>query len=184
MIVIESNSQQFPTKPWIKQDGDTVVTIKWPTQNTDILAGRHISSRRFGPEFPFLCYHWCPEIGAQGGKWDHISRDNLTMCDWEKWDEHYRSFGPDWHKLPCKTWEAGLKHPEPSSGTCAVYSVVECYNPDRIGLIGFDYVLDNNTDWMHDAKAELASIESVVDIVDLRTPRQGAGIVLESLCSN
>ncbi len=169
MLVIESNSQQFPTEPWTKGDGDTVVTIKWPTKNTDILAGRHISSRRNGPEYPFLCYHWCPEMGEQGGKWDHIPRDNITMADWERWDAFYRSFGP-------------VKHPDPSSGACAVYSVVECYNPDHIGLIGFDYVLDNNTDWMHDARAELASIKAIVDIIDLRTPQTGEKSDRSSLC--
>jgi len=158
MIVIESNSQQFPTNSWTKGD-DLVITIKWPTPNTDILAGRHISSRRNGPQYPFLCYRWNPPLSEK--KWQHIPRDNIIMCDWQKWDAHYRSFGP-------------VKHPDPSSGACAVYSVVECYNPDRLGLIGFDYVLDNNTDWMHDAKAELASIKSIVDIVDLRTPGQGS----------
>ena len=85
MIVVESNSQQFPTDPWVKREGDTVVTIKWPTKNTEYLAGRHISSRRNGPH-PFLCYRWCPEMGEYGGKWDHIPRDNITVSDWERWD--------------------------------------------------------------------------------------------------
>ena len=67
-----------------------------------------------------------------------------------------------------------VKHPDPSSGACAVYSVIECYNPENIGLVGFDYVLDNNTDWMHDARAELRSIEALVNIIDLRTPQTGA----------
>lgn len=169
MIVIESNSRQFPTEPWVKRDGDTVVTIKWPTKNTDILAGRHISSRGYGPEYPFLCYKWNPPLSVD--KWAHIPRDNITMTDWAHWDEFYRSFGP-------------VKHPDPSSGACAVYSVVECYNPSEIGLIGFDYVLDNNTEWMHDARAELASIKAVVDIVDLRTPQTGAKSDRSSLCLN
>ena len=169
MIVIESNSKQFPTEPWTKRDGDTVITIKWPTKNTDILAGRHISSRRNGPEYPFLCYKWNPPMGERGGKFDDVPRDNITMCNWEQWDEFYRAFGP-------------VKHPDPSSGTCAIYSVVECYNPPQIGLIGFDYVLDNNTDWMHDARAELASIKAIVDIIDLRTPQTGEKSDRSSLC--
>jgi len=94
-------------------------------------------------------------MGERGGKFDDVNRTNIIMADWEKWDEHYRSFGP-------------VKHPDPSSGACAVYSVVEHFAPDEIGLIGFDYVLDNKADWMHDAKAELRSIESIVNIIDLR----------------
>ena len=161
MIVIESNSRQFPTEPWTKREGDTVVTIKWPTKNTKILAGRHISSRQNGPDYPFLCYKWNPPLAEPGGKWNHVPRDNITEANWAYWDEYYRSFGP-------------VKHPDPSSGACAVYSVIECYNPENIGLVGFDYVLDNNTDWMHDARAELRSIEALVNIIDLRTPQTGA----------
>ena len=154
LIVIESNSRQFPTKRWVKND-ETVVTIKWATANTDYLCARHISHKR---KQPFLCYKWNPPMGERGGKFDHIERDNLWQADWEKWDDHYRSFGG--------------KHPDPSSGACAVYCVVERWQPENIGLIGFDYVLDNNTGWIHDARAELKSIESIVNIIDLRTPRR------------
>ena len=154
LIVIESNSVQFPTTPWIKGD-ETVVTVKRATQNTDYLCGRHISSRRDQEQYPYLCYKWNPSTG----KFGDISQSHVWLADWQKWDHHYRSFGP-------------VKHGDPSSGTCAIYCVVERWQPEEIGLIGFDYVLDNNTDWMHDAKAELASIEALVDIIDLRTPRQ------------
>ena len=152
MIVIESNSVQFPTEKWTKTD-ETVVTIKRPTANTDYLCGRHISIRN---HCPFLCYKWNPILGDRGGKFDHISRENIWQADWAKWDNYFRSFDP--------------KHTDPSSGTCAVYCVVERWKPENIGLIGFDYVLDNNTDWLHDARAELASIERIVNIIDLRTP--------------
>jgi hypothetical protein len=155
MLVIESNSRQFPTPRWKKREGDTVITIKWPTENTDYLCGRHISSRRNGPEYPFLCYKWNPPLGDRGGKFDDVPRDNIWQADWERWDKHYRSFG-------------NVKHPDPSSGACAVYSVVERWSPDTVGLIGFNYVLDNNTEWMHDARAELESIKSIVTIIDLR----------------
>ena len=163
MIVIESNSRQFPTAPWADNEGHMVVTIKWPTPNTDYLCGRHISSRRNGPEYRFLCYRWNPPMGDRGGKFDDIDRENIWQADWQKWDDHYRSFGD-------------VKHPDPSSGTCAIFCVVERWEPETIGLIGFDYVLDNNTDWMHDARAEKAAIEDIVNIIDLRTPRQGEGI--------
>lgn len=154
MIVVESNSVLFPTAPWTKRPGDTVITVKRPTPNTDILAGRHISQRRNGPEYPFLCYKWNPPIGDRGGKFDDVPRDNITQANWQYWDEYFRSYDP--------------KHPDPSSGTCAVYSVIERFAPDTIGLVGFDYVLDNNTEWLHDARAELDSITHLINVVDLR----------------
>ena len=126
-----------------------MVTVKRPTENTDYLAARHISARQ-GNDYPFLCYKW-----DTWAKDPDISRENLWQANWERWDYHYRLFNP-------------VKHPEPSSGTCAIYSVVERWNPDVIGLIGFDYVLDNNTNWFHDARAELDSILSLVRIIDLR----------------
>ncbi len=103
-------------------------------------------------------------MGDRGGKFDDVDRDNIWQADWERWDAHYRSFGP-------------VKHPDPSSGTCAVYSVVERWKPDTIGLIGFDYVLDNKADWIHDARAELKSIESIVHIIDLRRQKVNRGKV-------
>jgi len=160
LIVLESNSRQFPTQPWERQPDDIVVTIKWPTANTKFLAGRHISHRR-GNDYPYLCYKWNPPMGDRGGKFDDVDRDNIWQADWEKWDAHYRSFGD-------------VKHPDPSSGACAVYSVVERWKPKTVGLIGFDYVLDNNTDWLHDAHAELESIKSIVDVIDLRDGRKDA----------
>lgn len=55
-----------------------------------------------------------------------------------------------------------------SLGLCAVLGVVDRWNPDEIGLIGFDNILDGNEEWGHDAIAERACIESLVKIVDLR----------------
>ena len=107
-------------------------------------------------------------MGDRGGKFDHIERGSLWQADWERWDEYFRTFDP--------------KHPDPSSGTCAVYCVVERWAPQEIGLAGFDYVLDNNTDWLHDASAELKSIEALVNIVDLRTPGQGERNHRSELC--
>lgn len=132
--------------------------MKFPTDNTDYLAGRHISSRRNNGPQPFLCYKWNPPIGDRGGKFDDVDRENIWQADYEYWDEYFRSFDP--------------KHPDPSSGTCAVYSVIERWHPENIGLAGFDFVLDNNTDWIHDARAERESIEQLVDIIDLRDRRE------------
>jgi hypothetical protein len=150
MLVIESNSVQFPTAHWKKRQGDTVVTVKRPTVNTDYLCARHISFNH--GLHPFWVYKYNPPMG---GKFDYIPRHNIWQADWERWDEYYHSFGE-------------VKHKDPSSGTCAVYCAVERFNPKEIGLIGFDYVLDNNRDWFHDARAELESIESLVTIIDLR----------------
>jgi hypothetical protein len=44
----------------------------------------------------------------------------------------------------------------------------ERWKPEKVGLIGFDWVLDGNPDWDHDAIAERACIESLVEVVDLR----------------
>ena len=94
-------------------------------------------------------------MGDRGGKFDDIDRDNIWQANWRGWDNHFRTFGD-------------VKHPDPSSGTCAVFCVVERWEPKEIGLIGFDYVLDNETDWLHDARAELEAIEDIVNIIDLR----------------
>jgi len=93
-------------------------------------------------------------MGERGGKFDDIDRTNIWQANWLKWDDYFRTFDP--------------KHPDPSSGTCAIYCVVERWKPKDIGLAGFNYVLDNETDWIHDARAELASIEGIVNIIDLR----------------
>jgi hypothetical protein len=55
-----------------------------------------------------------------------------------------------------------------------VFGVVERWQPETVGLIGFDWVLDGYEDWIHDAVAERKCIESLVDIVDLRSPETGA----------
>jgi hypothetical protein len=57
---------------------------------------------------------------------------------------------------------------KPSLGLCAVMGVVERWKPSEIGLIGYDWVLDGNPEWGHDAEAERRCIESLVKIVDLR----------------
>ena len=152
LIVIESNSRQFPTECYEKRR-DIVVTVKWPTANTDYVAARHISFNT--GEYPFFCYKWNPPLG--GGKFDHIPRNNIIQADWEYWDDWFQLFDPK---------------NEPSSGCCAVFSVVEYFKPETIGLMGFDYVLDNNTDWIHDARAERESIEQLADIIDLRDRRE------------
>ena len=155
MIVVEGASKRYPCSTFKKKKGQTIVTVKYPTENTDYLCSRHIS-RRFGYDhIPYMCYKWDIPPKEKNGKYRKISRDNMWLADWKRWDDHFKSFGP-------------LKHPDPSSGTCAIFCVVERWNPEEIGVIGMDYVLDGHTDWFHDAKAELRAINSVVKIIDLR----------------
>lgn len=80
-------------------------------------------------------------------------------CDSRRWDKYFSQFVR--YKQPpqkCK----------PSLGTCAVFAAIERWNPDEIGLIGFDNILDGNDEWLHDALAERRCIESLTRIVDLR----------------
>lgn len=81
------------------------------------------------------------------------------FCDSDRWDKYFKRFVRS-KRPPQRT--------KPSSGLCAVFGVVERWNPDEIGLIGFDWVLDGNPRWEHDAIAERACIESLVNIVDMR----------------
>ncbi len=74
------------------------------------------------------------------------------QVDSGRWDKYYKQFSKK----------------KPSSGLCAVFGVVERWEPKTIGLIGFDWVLDGNPDWMHDADAEKQAILSLVTIKDLR----------------
>ena len=81
------------------------------------------------------------------------------FCDAIRWDKYFKQF------IRSKSPPQRVK---PSLGTCAVMGVVERWNPKDIGLIGFDNILDGNTDWEHDAIAEKRCIESLVNIIDLR----------------
>ena len=61
------------------------------------------------------------------------------------------------------------KFPKPSAGTIAVYMAFERWNPERIELIGMDWVIDGNPGWFHDAEVELRSIKDLgVELIDLR----------------
>ena len=85
------------------------------------------------------------------------------FCDSRRWDDYYKQF------IRSKRPPQRVK---PSLGTCAVMGVIERWGPSDIGLIGFDNVLDGNTEWEHDAIAERRCIESLVNIIDLR-PQTG-----------
>ncbi len=76
------------------------------------------------------------------------------LADIDAWEQYWESFNPSYYK--------------PSTGTCAIFCAVERWRPETIGLIGFDWVLDENPDWFHDAKTEKLAILSLVNIKDLR----------------
>lgn len=80
---------------------------------------------------------------------------NVWKADHKKWDKYFKTFKP-------------RKHKDPSSGTCAALCAIERWNPSEIGLIGMDWVLDDNMAWFHDARAELEMLKTLVTIVDLR----------------
>ena len=88
----------------------------------------------------------------------------------------------DWHPEGGNAWwsaqEKGWFHYfdqfkpklyKPSIGTMAVFMAFERWGPEKIGLIGFDWVLDNNAEWFHDSRAEREAINALgVEIIDLR----------------
>ena len=152
MIIIEGTSVHHPTD-WYDLRGEhhTVVSTKRPSPNTDFLCCRDINWRK--PNYkhiPFMCYKWmAPNKGRQPPM-----NDLWGPADLKKWDAYFRTFKP--------------KHADPSSGTCAALCAIEKWNPREIGLIGMDWLLDNNKTWFHDARAEMEMLKSLVKVVDLR----------------
>jgi len=146
MIVVEGNSLKHPCSSK-ELNGHKVITSKVPTPNTEYLCARHIDLR--SGEYPFMCYKWLESR-------DHpeIRIDDVWQADFKRWDDYFLEFNP--------------KFPDPSSGTCAVFCVIERWKPKQIGLIGFDWVLDGNSEWIHDSKAELKAICSLTEVIDLR----------------
>ncbi len=82
--------------------------------------------------------------------------ENRYVCDWRYWDNFFIRKGPK--NLSRK----------PSVGICAFFAAYEVWKPKKVGLIGFDWVLDGHKDWPHDSRCELACMESLAEIVDLR----------------
>jgi hypothetical protein len=96
-----------------------------------------------------------------GDKYPVEKIHNRFICDYKYWDSYFRSFNPR------------NQNKKPSVGLCAVMSAYERWAPDRIGLIGFDWVLDGFVSkdpniWPHDSIAELKVMESLTEIIDLR----------------
>lgn len=108
----------------------------------------------------FMCYK-----PVMDHKRDVLDKEKFYQADHKYWDAYFLSFKPT--RVTKK----------PSTGLCAVFCAYERWMPERVGLIGFDWVLDGDSRWSHDPDCELRCIRSLVDIVDLRT-----GNVLEKQC--
>ena len=96
--------------------------------------------------------HHCPRCNPE-------MEVDIYLMDTARWEAYWKPF------IRKKRLSAQMK---PSLGTCAVFAAVEKWGVDEVGLIGCDNILDGNEDWIHDPIAELACIESLVNIVDLR----------------
>lgn len=146
MFVVEGNSQRNPCST-MDLSGHIVVTTKIPTENTVYQCVRDLT--QWHRQHPVLCYKW--------NRGEHV-----WIADYHRWDQYFRGFGP--------------YHPDPSSGTCAIFCVIERWQPETIGVIGLDWVLDGHPDWTHDAKAERECILSLVNLVDLRNGETIRGV--------
>ena len=85
---------------------------------------------------------------------------DVHYMDTDKWQEYWKPF------IRQKRLSTHMK---PSLGTCAVFGAVDRFGVDEVGLIGFDNILDQDETWDHDAIAEKRCIESLVNVVDLRS---------------
>lgn len=146
MLVVEGNSQRNPCST-TDLTGHVVITTKTPTDNTDYQCVRDLT--RWQRAHPVLCYKW-----NRG--------EDVWTADYEYWDTYFRGFDPYFA--------------DPSSGTCAIFCVIERWQPETIGVIGLDWVLDGHPDWTHDAEAERKCILSLVNIVDLRNGETIRGV--------
>lgn len=99
-------------------------------------------------------YAFCPVCNDRGIQ--------IHKMDSAKWDDY-------WAKFVRKKKAYYGSQKKPSLGTCAVFAAVERWGVDEVGVIGYDNILDGNTDWIHDPIAEKRCIESLVNVVDLRS---------------
>lgn len=114
-----------------------------------------------GAEIPMLLYY--NRCNCEPPKRCPICTDSgieVIPVNSDKWDAYWKPF------IRQKRLSTHMK---PSLGTCAVFAAVEHFGVDEVGVIGYDNILDENTEWMHDAIAEKSCIESLVNVVDLRS---------------
>ena len=113
-----------------------------------------------GPKIPMLLYfNRCTREGCRCPLCSNDPDVEIIPVNSGKWDEYWKPF------IRKKKLSSHMK---PSLGTCAVFAAVEKWGVDEVGVIGFDNILDGNEEWIHDPIAELACIESLVNVVDLR----------------
>jgi hypothetical protein len=108
---------------------------------------------KFGPEKGFLLYKNHP---TNTDKYPIQNIKNCHICDWKFWDSYFLSFGPK------------NRNKKPSVGLCAFMMAYELWKPEKVGLIGFDWVLDGYKGWLHDSFTELRVMESLCEVEDLR----------------
>lgn len=132
-------------------DHVTVATKKQSVPSDYVFCRFHFNYRG-GPKL-MVYYRRC-----KCGRCDACSEPEY-FCDFDRWNKYYSKFVRE-KRPPQRT--------KPSTGLCAVFGVVERWEPKTIGLIGFDWILDGNPDWEHDAIAEKNAILSLVNVRDLR----------------
>lgn len=105
---------------------------------------------------------------------DPLEHEDLWIAR-RDWQNYFLQFDPrpihccgKAHPCPRSEIQGGPKKFKASLGMLAVFMAVERFNPQTIGLIGFDWVLDENPNWLHDASAERRCILSLVNVRDLR----------------
>ena len=132
----------------------TVATKKRSLPSDYIVCRFHRQWLRWGKEeTPLMLYYTRCRCG-------NCSNCSAYHIDGEYWDNYYRKNFAKTDKPPSKS--------KCSHGLCAVFAVIERWEPETIGLIGFDWILDGNPKWGHDAQAEKACILSLVNVKDLR----------------
>jgi hypothetical protein len=124
-------------------DHVTVCTKKRPVSSDYVFCRFGFSAVRYKDQPQLMLFYRRTSDEYDGPKW---------YCDSQRWIKYYQSFS----KV------------KPSTGLCAVFAVVERWEPERIGLIGFDWVLDGYKGWPHDSENELKCMQSLAEIVDLR----------------
>lgn len=127
----------------------------WYFKVKNAVKGGDTDKFRYMPTQGFMLYQ---KVRHGGNKYPYedIPETFRYLADSKYWDSYFKSFNP--RNLNKK----------PSVGLCAVMMAYERWKPDKIGLIGFDWVLDGHKDWAHDSYTEKKVMESLCEIVDLR----------------
>ena len=110
---------------------------------------------KYAPEKGFMLYKAVVHGGNKFAVED-IPTEKRYLAESKYWDSYFKSFNPR------------NQNKKPSVGLCAVMMAYERWKPDRIGLIGFDWVLDGYKGWLHDSYTELEVMKSLAEIIDLR----------------